>query len=128
MLLHRCFPEVQRISAKVAATRRDRLTARLPMLRPPHVGGNVGAVRVEARGALAGGERRTVIAGASGRAAGLAAAVCAAAARACIEGVIDGGAHTPGEAGLVAAGLLARVAALGVVVEEFTGVANPTTW
>ena len=128
VLLHRTFPQVQRISAKVAATRRDRLTARLPMLRPPHVGGNVGAVRVEARGALADGSRRTVIAGASGRAAELAATVCAAAATACAVGLVAAGVHVPGEPGLDRAGLLRRAAALGVVVEEFTGVARPTTW
>jgi hypothetical protein len=128
VLLHRSFPEVQRISAKVSATRRDRLTARLPMLRPPHVGGNLGAVRVEARGAAASGARETVIAGAAGRAAGLAGAVCAAAAMACAEGRVDGGAHTPGGSGLVAAGLLGRVTAYGVTVVEFTGVPRPTTW
>jgi hypothetical protein len=34
----------------MAASRRDRLTARLPMLRRPHPEGAVGAVRVEVRG------------------------------------------------------------------------------
>jgi hypothetical protein len=34
----------------VAATRRDRLTARLPMLRRPHPEGTIGALRVEVRG------------------------------------------------------------------------------
>ncbi|MEY4173382.1 MAG: hypothetical protein RI900_547, partial [Actinomycetota bacterium] len=79
LLLHRAFPAVGRISARVSATRRDRLTARLPMLTPPHAAGDLGAVRVEARGAAADGERVTVIAGAAGQAANLAAAVCAAA-------------------------------------------------
>ena len=49
-LLHRSFPEVERISARVSATRRDRFTARLPMLSPPHREGGIGALRVEARG------------------------------------------------------------------------------
>ena len=66
------------ISARVSATRRDRLTARLPMLPPPHASGDLGSVRVEVRGALADGARHTVIAGASGATADLAAAVCAA--------------------------------------------------
>lgn len=50
MLLQRAFPEARRISARVAATRRDRFTSRLPMLRPPHADGGPGAVRVELRG------------------------------------------------------------------------------
>ena len=49
-LLHRSFPDVDRISARVSATRRDRFTARLPMLSPPHREGGIGALRVEARG------------------------------------------------------------------------------
>ncbi len=44
------FPEARRVSARVAATRRDRLTSRLPMLRPPHPDGGPGAIRVEVRG------------------------------------------------------------------------------
>jgi hypothetical protein len=44
------FPGVNRVTARVAASRRDRLTARLPMLRRPHPEGVVGAVRVEVRG------------------------------------------------------------------------------
>jgi hypothetical protein len=50
MLLVPAFPHVRRVTARLAATRRDRLTARLPMLRPPHPEGMVGAVRVEVRG------------------------------------------------------------------------------
>lgn len=50
MLLQRAFPEARRISARVAATRRDRFTSRLPMLRPPHADGGPGAIRVEMRG------------------------------------------------------------------------------
>lgn len=44
------FPDLVRASAKVAATRRDRLTKRLPMLRRPHPEGLIGAIRVEVRG------------------------------------------------------------------------------
>jgi hypothetical protein len=128
VLLHRAFPDVQRISAKVSATRRDRLTSRLPMLRPPHVGGNVGSVRVEVRGALADGARQTVIAGASGRAAELAAAVAASSALACAAGVVAGGVHTPGDPAMAAGGLLQRVLAMGVRIQEFTGVPTPSTW
>ena len=44
------FPGVERVTARLAATRRDRLSAHLPMLRKPHPEGLVGAVRVEVRG------------------------------------------------------------------------------
>ena len=57
------FPDAVRISARVSANRRDRLTAWLPMLSPPHREGGVGAVRVEVRGDGVDGGRRTLIAG-----------------------------------------------------------------
>lgn len=49
-LLHLSFPDVERIQARSAATRRDRLTARLPMMRRPHPEGRLGGVVVEVRG------------------------------------------------------------------------------
>ena len=50
LLLVPAFPGVRRVTARVAATRRDRISARLPMLRRPHPEGMLGAVRVEVRG------------------------------------------------------------------------------
>jgi saccharopine dehydrogenase-like NADP-dependent oxidoreductase len=50
LILVPAFPGVRRVTARMAATRRDRLTAWLPMLRPPHPEGVLGAVRVEVRG------------------------------------------------------------------------------
>lgn len=50
LVLVPAFPGVGRVTARVAATRRDRLTARLPMLRQPHPEGLLGAARVEIRG------------------------------------------------------------------------------
>jgi saccharopine dehydrogenase-like NADP-dependent oxidoreductase len=50
LLLVPAFPGVTRVTARMAATRRDRLTAWLPMLRKPHPEGMLGAVRVEVRG------------------------------------------------------------------------------
>lgn len=50
LVLVPAFPGVRRVTARVAATRRDRLTARLPMLRQPHPEGLLGAARVEIRG------------------------------------------------------------------------------
>lgn len=50
LLLQRVFPQATRLTSRVSATRRDRLTSRLPMLRPPHADGGPGAIRVEVRG------------------------------------------------------------------------------
>ena len=50
LLLVPAFPGVRRVTARVAASRRDRLTARLPMLRQPHPEGLLGAARIEVRG------------------------------------------------------------------------------
>jgi saccharopine dehydrogenase-like NADP-dependent oxidoreductase len=50
LLLVPAFPGATRIVARIAASRRDRLTAWLPMLRRPHPEGLLGAIRVEVRG------------------------------------------------------------------------------
>ena len=50
LLLVPAFPGVGRVTARLAATRRDRLTARFPMVRKPHPEGGLGALRIEVRG------------------------------------------------------------------------------
>jgi hypothetical protein len=85
LLLVPAFPGVARVTARVAANRRDRLTARLPMLRPPHPEGRVGAVRVEVRGRRGRG-RDALVLGAMDRPATAAAAVGALAAVWAVEG------------------------------------------
>ncbi|MEY2453556.1 MAG: hypothetical protein QOD92_3130 [Acidimicrobiaceae bacterium] len=50
LLLAPAFPGVERITARMGANRRDRVTSRFPMLRPPHPEGGPGAARVEVRG------------------------------------------------------------------------------
>jgi saccharopine dehydrogenase-like NADP-dependent oxidoreductase len=80
LLLVPAFPGVRRVTARMAASRRDRLTAWLPMLRRPHPEGAMGAVRVELRG-LRGPARDAVVFGVIDRpalAAGTVAAVAAA--------------------------------------------------
>ena len=61
LLLSTNFPDADRITAKVAGTRRDRLTAWLPMLRSPHSDGGPGAVRIEIRGVRDGVQTTDVI-------------------------------------------------------------------
>jgi hypothetical protein len=120
--LHTTFPNASRVTARVSATRRDRLTSRLPMLRPPHREGGIGALRVEVRGADQDGRRVTAIAGIAelvGTAAGATAAALAehAAAAPSTSGVV-----TPGDVDLPTTHLLGRIADFGVRVQSFTGV------
>jgi saccharopine dehydrogenase-like NADP-dependent oxidoreductase len=79
LLLVPAFPGVKRVTARMAANRRDRLTAWLPMLRPPHPEGMLGAVRVEIRG-LRGAGRDAEVYGALDRPAVAAGTVAAVAA------------------------------------------------
>ena len=81
LLFGPAFPGLVRGTSRVAATRRDRLTAPLPMLRQPHPEGLVGAIRVEVRGRR-GQSFETVVYGAvdrPGLAAGAVAAMAAVA-------------------------------------------------
>lgn len=75
-LLHKYYPRARRIQALQAATRRDRLTSRFPMLRTPHAEGLLGAAWVEVRGVIAGSVEHRVM-GASGPQASGAAAMAA---------------------------------------------------
>jgi hypothetical protein len=85
LLLVPSFPSVQRVSTRVRATRRDRLSARLPMLWPTHPEGGPGGLRVEVRGRR-GNARDVVVVGAMDRPAVAAGAVAAVAARAAVTG------------------------------------------
>lgn len=76
-LLHQAFPAVRRIESRQAATRRDRLTARLPMLRPPHAEGLVGAVWAEVRGRVDGRVEHRAMAASGAQASGAAAMAAA---------------------------------------------------
>lgn len=122
MLLHELFPNVHRISARVSANRRDRFTARLPMLSPPHREGGVGAVRVEVRGANSSGERLTLVAGVAELVGTCAAATAAAFTGAIVRGDLDPGITVAGDERLNTIGLLREVERLGVRLQEFTGI------
>jgi saccharopine dehydrogenase-like NADP-dependent oxidoreductase len=120
LLLAPAFPGVERVTARMAATRRDRLTAPLPMLRRPHPEGREGAIRVEVRGRV-GIEQRIVVLGVAERpgvAAGAMAAVAALHAA-------DGG-FAAGAGGLATRedprALLRALVARGVRPARFEGV------
>jgi saccharopine dehydrogenase-like NADP-dependent oxidoreductase len=80
LLLVPAFPGVSRVTARLAATRRDRFTAGLPMLRPPHAEGRIGGLRVEVRGRR-GQTHDTIVLGAVDRPAVAAGTVAAVTAR-----------------------------------------------
>jgi saccharopine dehydrogenase-like NADP-dependent oxidoreductase len=119
LVLVPAFPQVQRVTARMAASRRDRLTAQLPMLRRPHPEGLVGAVRVEVRGRR-GGAQETVVLGALDRPAVATGAVLALAARRAASGAL-----APGAAGLAAVAdpvpMLAHLAEIGIKAAVFDG-------
>ena len=116
------FEGVQRVTARQAATRRDRLTAPLPMLRPPHEEGGIGAVRVELRGRV-GVERRVSVYGAIERPAVAAGAVASAVAMHVLgDDIAPGAKGLAGHADTV--GLLRTVAARGVKPVRFEGVST----
>lgn len=122
VILHDAFPNVSRISARVSATRRDRFTARLPMLSPPHAEGGVGALRVEARGADATGARVTEVMGIAELMGTASAAVAAAFVEYLATGDAPIGVITAADEALPARRLLAGVTRRGVRLQTFTGI------
>ncbi|HMG45636.1 MAG TPA: Gfo/Idh/MocA family oxidoreductase [Acidimicrobiales bacterium] len=94
LLLVPAFAGVSRVTARLAATRRDRFTAGLPMLRRPHPEGRIGGLRVEVRGRR-GQLHDTVVLGAIDRPAVAAATVAGLATR-----WVGSGRTEPGAQGL----------------------------
>ena len=115
------FSGVNRVTARLAASRRDRLTSRLPMLRRPHPEGLVGAVRVEVRGRLD-GAHQVVVLGALDRPAVASGAVVALAGRLAGRGEL-----APGAAGLATVAdpvpMLTALADIGIKAAIFDGTA-----
>jgi hypothetical protein len=120
LLLNRIFPEADRITARMSATRRDRLTARLPMLTPPHPEGGLGGVRVEVRGERS-GERVALVAGIAQRTAIAAAHVATMFTTMQLRGELSPGLVLAGDAALPTQRMLERLAANGLALREFVG-------
>jgi len=120
LLLVPAFPGVTRVTARLAANRRDRFTARMPMLRPPHPEGGMGAVRVEVRGRRERGREVRVL-GAIDRPAVAAGAVAALSAVRAAEHRLA----RPGAAGLASfvepRPFLQELGLRGVKVAAFAG-------
>ncbi len=124
LLLAPAFPACRRITARLEATRRDRLTSWLPMLRPPHPEGLVGAVRVEVRGWID-GRPETRIVGAATAPAVVSAVVTSAATRWAAAGRLGGGAGGAGGlavlVGAESGAFLREVVGAGITVSAFEG-------
>jgi hypothetical protein len=120
LLLVPAFPQIMRVSARRAARRIDRVTARLPMLRPPPAEGRLGAIRVEVRGRR-GGEHAVEVLGAVALPAAAAAAVATSTVVAAARGELAAG--SAGLAQLVDAGefLYEIMHRYGVAVSEYEG-------
>jgi hypothetical protein len=122
LVLMPAFPGVRRVTVRVAANRRDRLTARLPMLRRPHPEGELGAVRVEVRGQR-GSARDDCVLGAIDRPAVAAGTVAALVGAWALQGRLS----RPGAAGLAElvepVPFLAALAERGVKAAAFEGAA-----
>jgi hypothetical protein len=122
VLLHRSFPDAVRISARTSATRRDRLTSRLPMLSPPHAEGGIGALRVEARGGDEDGARVTLVQGIAELIGTAAAAVATAMVGSIARADTPAGVVTTSDPDLDLDPVLRDVVRCGVRLQAFTGV------
>jgi len=120
LLLVPAFPGVERVTSRISATRRDRLTALLPMMRKPHADGGPGAIRVEIRGRQGNG-RDVVVLGAVDHPSVAAATVAAVAA----ERVLDGRWRKRGAMGLASiddsVSWLSELSKRGVKAAAFEG-------
>ena len=121
-LLQRAFAGSRRVSARVAATRRDRLTGWLPMLRPPHPDGGPGGLRVEMWGER-NGVVEVVVYGAADHPARVAGSLAAVVAGGLLDGTLPSG-RAYGLAEVVdPTATLTALASLGVVASVFEGAA-----
>lgn len=120
LTLQRAFPSASRISARMSATRRDRLTARLPMMSPPHAEGGIGGVRVEIRGSR-GGERRTEVAGTAERTGIISGAMASAAAVSALSSALPVGVVVLGAPGVPNGAILDDVIKRGITIFEYVG-------
>ncbi len=121
-LLVPAFPELTRATARMAATRRDRFTMRLPMLRNPHPEGLVGAVRVEVRGYRRGAYDMEVL-GVAAPPAMAAASMAVTALRWALSGRVPNGAGGLAEVD-DSVGICRDLMSVGLRFERFEGLST----
>jgi hypothetical protein len=123
ILLQPVFVGARWITSRVGATRRDRATARLPMMRRPHAEAGEGAVRVEVRGRR-GGHVDSVVLGCAARPSVASAAVVAV----MVDELLAGRCVGPNVGGLASQvgdpiAVLAALARLDIRCARFDGAA-----
>ena len=118
--IHQALPDLLRVTVRMSANRRDRLTARLPMLTPPHAEGGIGALRVEVRG-WHGDARHVEVVGIADRVAHVAGLVAATAARKVIGGEFSSGVRVLGDDDSPNLAMLNDVVEDGLRIQEFVG-------
>ena len=123
LLMQRLEPSLQRITSRISATRRDRLTARLPMLRTPHAEGLEGALRVEVRG-VRHGRRHVEIVGIADKVGTIAGVVAAHTALALATNAVAPGVHNLGQATMPNADILDGAVKSGITLHQFVGLEN----
>jgi len=119
LLIKRAFPELERVTGRVTATRRDRVFSRVPMMIPPQAEGGMGGLRVEVRGMKNGARLVDVIAVAErvGQVAGVVAANTAHAID--INKIEKHGVHVLGDESMPNAWLIAQICNAGVNLHSF---------
>ena len=121
VLLKHAMPELQRITARMSATRRDRFTSRLPMMAPPHAEGGMGSVRVEVRGWRS-GARVVEILGVAERVAQIAGVVAGSTAHLIATGgLTTRGVVALGSSTVPNSEILKHVQQAGIHLQEFVG-------
>ena len=124
LLLHRALPDVRRISVRRSARRRDRFTARLPMLKAPHSEGGLGALRVEVRGVDARGDQVSLVRGVAEQVGTASAAVASVFTEAVVDGLLGPGLTLASDPVVAEHRLLHRVVARGIRLQEYSGAAG----
>ena len=122
-VIHHAIPELRRVTVRMSANRRDRLTARLPMLTPPHPEGGLGALRVEVRG-WRDGARHIEVVGVVDRVAHVAGLVAAMSARRVTAGEFACGVRTLGDDESPNESLISDLRDTGIQLHEFVGSAQ----
>jgi len=119
LLIKKAFPELERVTARVSATRRDRVFARLPQLIPPQAEGGMGGLRVEVRG-FRDGQRWVEVIGVVERVGQVAGAVSGCVAKILHHGDVKlAGATVLGDSALPNEKILHDVIDSGVQVHAF---------
>ena len=119
LLIKRAFPELERVTGRVTATRRDRVFSRVPMMIPPQAEGGMGGLRVEVRGMKSGARLVDVIAVAE-RVGQVAGVVAASTAHAIVTNKIgEHGAHVLGDESMPNSWLITQICSAGINLHSF---------